>query len=416
MNRLISQFLGWFGYGGALGEKKGTQVAGASGSLVDGTVALAPDGALQLSTVWSCVSLLANMIASLPFFVYTRSLDGQRILARGSLLWGLLHDSPNSRMTPMEFWVAMLLNLLLRNNAYARIDRNAVGDALSLWPMASDQVEVRVLLDGTMIYLYRLGNDVAVLSAENVLHLKGMGNGTMGLDRLDYMRATTSESANAQRAANQLFINGGKPSGVLMIDRVIKDEQRLALKKSFKEMTEGTTSRLFVLEADMKYSSINFSPEDQQLLETRKFTVEELCRWFGVPPVLVGHSNVTTWGTGVAEIIDGFYKLIVRPALVNLEQAVTKRVLTSAQRARFTVEFSFDALLRASLKDRMEIYAKAAQNGLKTRNECRQLENDPPIAGADELTAQTNLAPLHMLGKIAKPGAGNAAQENAIAQ
>ena len=74
-------------------------------------------------------------------------------------------------------------------------------------------------------------------------------------------------------------------------------------------------------------------------------------------------------------------------------------MLTPAQRARYTVEFSFDALLRASLKDRMEIYAKAVQNGLKTRNECRQLENDPPIDGANELTAQTNLAPLHMLGK-----------------
>ena len=398
MNRLISQFLGWFGYGGALGQKSGTQVAGASGSLVDGTVPLAPDGALQLSTVWSCVSLLANMIASLPFFVYTR-VNGQRELARETTLWTLLHDSPNSRMTSMEFWVAMLLNLLLRNNAYARIDRTASGEPFALWPMAADQVEVKIMDDGSMLYCYRIGSNLAVFPAEDVLHLKGMGNGTMGLDRIDYMRATTAESANAQRAANQLFINGGKPSGVLMIDRVIKDEQRMALKKSFKEMTEGTTSRLFVLEADMKYSSINFSPEDQQLLETRKFTVEELCRWFGVPPVLVGHSNVTTWGTGVAEIIDGFYKLIVRPALVNLEQAVTKRVLTPAQRARYTVEFSFDALLRASLKDRMEIYAKAVQNGLKTRNECRQLENDPPIDGANELTAQTNLAPLHMLGK-----------------
>lgn len=416
MNRLVTSFLSWFGYGGALGENTGKQVTGASGSLVDGTSALAPDGALQLSTVWSCISLIASMIASLPLFVYTRTMNGQRQLARDSMLWQLLHDSPNSRMTPMEFWMAMLLNLMLRNNAYARVERNDKGEAMAVWPMPSDQVEVRVLDDGSMIYLYRLGANLAVLASENVLHLKGLGNGTMGLDRLDYMRATTGESANAQRAANQVFSNGGKPSGILMVDRVLKPDQRDALKRNFAQMVEANTSRLFVLEADMKYQGISFSPEDQQLLETRRFTVEELCRWFGVPPVLVGHSNVTTWGTGVAEIIDGFFKLVVRPALVNLEQAITKRVLTSGQRARFSVEFSFDALLRASLKDRIEIYAKAAQNGLKTRNECRQLENDPPIAGGDELTAQTNLAPLHMLGKLAKPGVGNAAQENAIAQ
>lgn len=86
--------------------------------------------------------------------------------------------------------------------------------------------------------------------------------------------------------------------------------------------------------------------------------------------------------------------------LVNIEQALRKRVLTSRQRAKYSVEFGFDALLRSNLKDRMEIYAKAVQNGLKSRNECRQLENDAPIAGGDDLTVQSNLIPISMLGKI----------------
>lgn len=416
MNKLIGQMVRWFGFGGALSENSGAQTTGPSSSLVRGTTPVSTDGALQLSTVWACVGLLANIVASLPLFVYTRTTSGQRELARGTLLWQLLHDSPNSRMTPMEFWTALMLNLLLRNNAYARIERNASGDPIALWPMPSDQVEVTMLKDGALFYAYRIGAEVWILDASNVLHIKGMGNGTMGLDRLDYMRATTAEAGNAAHAANYVFSNGGKPTGILMIDRVIKPDQREALRRNFSELIEGNSSRLMVLEADMKYQTVSLSPQDQQLLETRRFTVEELCRWYGVPPVLVGHSNVTTWGSGVAEIIDGFHKLIVRPALVNIEQALTKRVLSPAQRARYSVEFSFDALLRASLKDRMEIYAKAVQNGIKTRNECRQLENDPPVKGADELTAQTNLAPLHLLGKITKPGVGNAAQENPVAQ
>lgn len=414
MNRIFSTLAGWFGWAGAIGDRPGRQVSGASGSLVEGSRALAPDGALQLSTVWACVSLLANIIASLPLFVYTRSAGGQRQLARDALLWQVLHDSPNARMTPMEFWVAMLLNLLLRGNAYARIERNDAGDAVALWPMPADQVEAWLLPDGTLTYKYTLASGVAVLDASNVLHIKGMGNGTTGLDRLDYMRASTSEAANAQGAASTLFANHGKPSGILMIDRVLTKEQRAAIKNNFLEMTESGTNRLFVLEAEMKYSSINLTPADQQLLETRRYTVEELCRWFGVPPVLVGHSNVTAWGSGIEQLIDGFHKLVIGPAVVNLQQAITKRVLSPVQRARYTVEFSLDALLRASLKDRMEIYAKAVQNGLKTRNECRQLENDPSIPGGDELTAQTNLAPLHMLGKV--KGASNAATENAVAQ
>jgi HK97 family phage portal protein len=138
------------------------------------------------------------------------------------------------------------------------------------------------------------------------------------------------------------------------------------------------------------------------LLETRRFTVEEICRWFGVPPVLVSHSNVTTWGSGIEQLIDGFFKFTVRPYLVKIEQGLSKRVATSAQRVRYTIEYNFDALLRASMKDRAEIYAKMVQNGLKTRNECRQLENDPQMPGADDLTAQVNLAPLSMLGKTGK--------------
>ena len=413
MNRFLTSFLGWFGWGGALGQHSGQQSGAPSSALIEGSSNIGPDGAMQLSTVWSCVWLLANTIATLPFFVYTQK-DGMRKLARDTMLWGILHNSPNSRMTPVEFWVAMLLNLFLRGNAYARIERRKNGEAIALWPMAADQVQMHVLDDGSIAYEYYIGGNVAVLSEDSVLHIKEIGNGNIGFARLDYMRATTTEAANAQKEASKLFANGGKPTGILMIDRVLKDDQRKAIKANFADLAEGDTSRIKLLEADMKYQQINLTPQDQQLLDTRKFTVEEICRWFSVPPVMVGHSNVTAWGSGVEQIIEGFFKSTIRPALVRIEQAVTKRVLTPAQRATLTVEISFDALLRANLKDRMEIYAKGVQNGLKTRNECRQLENDPPINGGDELTAQTNLAPLRMLGQT--QGGGNADPSNTLAQ
>lgn len=165
------------------------------------------------------------------------------------------------------------------------------------------------------------------------------------------------------------------------------------------------------MKTNMKYQPISLSPNDVQLLETRRFSVEEICRWFGVPPVLVGHSNVTTWGSGIEQILDGFHKLTVRPMLTVIEQAIARRVLTPAMRSRYTVEFSFDALLRANIRDRMEVYAKAVQNGIMTRNEARQLENLPLVDGGDVATAQTNLAPLHMLGQVVSKGATDALQD-----
>ena len=417
MAKFTTMLAGLFGYGGgsAMANRSGAQRTEPSMVLVPESIPVGPDGALQLSTVWSCVDLLSRIVGSLPLFVYDTSKEGQRTLARQSRLFSLLHDSPNSRMTPMEFLVAMVLNLALRGRAYARIERDPrTGEAIALWPMPAEQVQAVILPDGSMVYEYQIGGDVAVFSELNVLHLKGMGNGTEGLSKLEHMRSSVSEAASAQAAATRLFLNGGKPTGILMVDGVLRKDQRQAVAERFSEMQQGGMSRLYVLEASMKFQQLSLSPEDQQLLETRQFSVEEICRWFGVPPVLVHHANVTTWGSGVEQILEGFYKLTVRPLLVSVEQAMRKRVMTPAQRARLSVEFSFDALLRASPKDRMEIYAKAVQNGLKTRNECRQLENDPPIAGGDDLTAQTNLVPLQMLGKV--KGGSNADPQAPIAQ
>lgn len=399
----MANFWSRFGFGAALGENTGTQNPLPGVALVQDSGNIGPDAALQISAVWACVDRRATTIASLPFFAYTTA-DGQKKLARNSRLYELLHESPNSRMTPIEFWRAMMMNHDLRGNAYARIERDSRGEAVAMWPMPADQVEVKVLDSGAMVYQYTLGNDVAIYAESSVLHLKNLGNGTVGLSKLEFMRATTDEASKAQAAAAKVFGSGGKPTGVLMLDKVLKPEQRAALMASFAGMAEGNTSRLYVLEANMKYDQLSMSPEDQQLLETRNFTVSEICRWFDVPPVLVHHNDATTWGSGIEQIVDGFYKLTVRPMLVSIEQAVRKRVMTPQQRASMSVEFALDALLRGSPTQRADLYSKNVQNGIMTRNECRQLENLPPVSGADELTAQSNLLPLKLLGTATASG------------
>lgn len=402
----FGNFRAWWGRGGALAETIGQQVPVPSGPLNPGTQSVNVDGALQISTVWACVDRRATTIASLPFFAY-QQVDGQKELARNTRLYAVLHDSPNSRMTPFDFWRAMMMNYDLRGNAYARIERDDNGEVVALWPMPADQVEVQVLEDGTMVYLYLWGPDMAVFAAENVLHIRNLGNGTMGLAKLEFMRSTTDEAAKAQGAASRMFGADGKPTGVLMLDKVLNDSQRKAMQARFSEMSLGNTSRLYLLEANMKYEQLSLSPEDQQLLETRQFGVAEICRWFDTPPVLV-HAEATQWGAGIYEIKDGFYTLAIRPTIINIEQAVRKQVLTARQRATMHAEFSLDALLRGDPVKRAEINAKNVQNGLKTRAEIRQMEGDPYIDGTDVLTAQSNLVPLNMLGKVAASGGSGA--------
>ncbi len=404
-------FTRWFS---ALAEKVGKLLPAPGVPLVGDTANLGPDSALQISTVWSCIDRRATIMASLPLFVYDMNGDEQR----ASRLFQVLHDAPNPRMTPFEFWRAMMMNHDLRGNAYARIERDARGEALALWPMPADQVEPTVLADGSMVYAYRLGADIAVLDESSVLHLKGLGNGTVGLAKLEFMRATTDEAAKAQSAASKMFGNGGKPTGVLMIDHVLSPDQRKSLLQRFGAMATGNTARLFVLEANMKYQQLSLSPEQQQLLETRKYTVEEICRWFDVPPVLVHHSNVTTWGSGVEQIVAGFHKFTIAPMAVNITQAIRRCVMTPQQRARSTVEHNLDALLRADPAARATFYASGLQNGWVKRNEVRRLEKwkPDPHPMADELTVQSNLVPLSMLGRTVTSGGLNAPAQDPIAQ
>jgi phage portal protein BeeE len=375
---LFNSFRTWWGRGGAIAEASGTQQSIPGAPLIPDTSSVGVDGALQISTVWACIDRRATTVASLPFFAY-KQVNGEKQLARTSRLYAILHDSPNSRMTPFEFWRAMMMNHDLRGNAYARIDRDDNGEAVAMWPMPADQVEPVVLPDGSMVYKYTFDNDVAVLADSNVLHLKNLGNGTTGLAKLDFMRSTLDEAAKAQGAASKIFGSGGKPTGVLMLDKVLSPDQRKAVQERFAEMAAGSTARLYVLEANMKYEQLSMSPADQQLLETRKFSV-----------------------------VQGFYTTAIRPVLINIEQAVKKRVLTPRQRASMAIEMSFDALMRANPKDRAEIYAKQVQNGLVTRAEVRQLEGWPYIDGTNVLTAQSNLVPLDMLGKTTASGGSGA--------
>jgi HK97 family phage portal protein len=377
----------------------GEQISAPARALVSGQDSAPVDYALQISTVWRCIELLSKVISTLPVFVYRNQKNGMRELARLDRLYYVFHDQPNPYMTSAEFWSAMLLNWLLKGNAYARIDRDERGEVKALWPLSADQVTPYLGLNEELFYLVNFASGQTVLFADDVLHLKDTGNGLVGMSRISFMGAGVMEARRAQATATSLFRNGDKPAGLLFVDRVLTTEQRATLRRNFAEIAEGPEARLHILEANMKFEKTTLTPNDAQLLGTRQFGVEELCRWFGVPPVLVGSSTVTTWGTGIEQILDGFYKLTVRPMLVLIEQSIRMRVLTPVQQQRYTVEFSFDALLRANAKDRLELYAKGVQNGIFSRNECRQLENLPPVAGGDVLTAQVNLVPLEMLGK-----------------
>jgi HK97 family phage portal protein len=159
-----------------------------------------------------------------------------------------------------------------------------------------------------------------------------------------------------------------------------------------------------VLEGGMGVESIGINPDDAQLLESRQWSVQEICRWFLVPPFMVGHSEgSTSWGSGLEQQNLGFLTYCLRPKIKALEQSASKYLMGPVERKQVYVEFAIDALLRADSTGRAALYSSASQNGWMTRAEIREYENLPPVDGSDALTCQSNLVPLDQLGAQSSP-------------
>jgi HK97 family phage portal protein len=358
-------------------------------------VPVTEDTAMQMSAVWACVRLLSETVASLPFHVYKRN---ERVIANDFYFQALMARKPNRYQTRQEFLETMMLNLTLHGNAYAKIQR-INGKITSLLPMMSAQVEVSLLTDGAVVYQYSSDNTVEILAEQSVWHIKLNGNGIIGKSPIAFGRNMIGIAQAAEKTVTKIYNNGGKRSGVLSLDKLLKPEQRDEVRKNFGTMTTGTDDRLLVLEMGMEFEAISMSPQDIELLASRKYQIDEIARWFGVPSIMINHNEgTTTLGSSAAEIISTFYKLNLRPYLERIEASIECNLFTKDEQDQYIPEFDFEGLLRSDFKSRLEGYRTAIAGSVLTPNEARKLEGLDGLNGGDNLLSQVNMSPLQNLG------------------
>ncbi|KAB7710718.1 phage portal protein, partial [Plesiomonas shigelloides] len=188
-------------------------------------------------------------------------------------------------------------------------------------------------------------------------------------------------------------------TGFLSSENALNKEQRERLRKSLQSFIGSKNAgKLMVLENKLSYQNVTMNPEAAQLLESRAFSIEEICRWFRVPPFMVGHmTKQNSWAASVEGMNLLFLTNTLRPLLVNIEQEIARCLLGDDE--DYFAEFSVEGLLRADSAGRAAYYTTALQNGWMSRNDVRRLENLPPIPGGDIYTVQLNLTPLEDLKK-----------------
>ncbi|RAZ75829.1 phage portal protein [Mesorhizobium atlanticum] len=368
-----------------------------AGQIGDAGEPVTGSNALALSAVWGCVNLLAGTISSLPLMLYRTLADGTREVARDHPLYRLLHDSPNFDQTAVDFWDFMASSIELWGNAYARQLRGSTAIA-ALVPVRPDLVSVRRLVNGTLEYRWSYEGRAYVETDQTMLHIRGPGGDPLGgMSTLHFGRHAFSLARATDKAAGKTFANGLRPSGGLKFDKWLTQDQRdIAEKKIADKIGADNAGKPLVLEGGTDWVQFTLKPEDAQMLESRAFSVEEICRFFGVPPVMIGHTSKTTsWPTGVEQQGLILQKFTLRRRLKRIEQALEKQLLTPQDRADgISIEFNLEGLLRADSAGRSAFYKDMTSIGAMTINEVRMRENMPKVEGGDVPRMQMQNIPI----------------------
>lgn len=350
-----------------------------------------PQSAMRVSAVFACVRLIAGAIATLPLHLY-RSSNGMRQKIENDPLWWLLNEQPTSRYTAASHWELVASAMLLRGDGFTFIGRDRSGQPRELIPLPPGCVHVqREKNVGSDVLKYYV-NDITTfgVDAGDMLHFPGFGfDGEHGMSVIRWAAQNAAGNAMAMdEYSGKFFANGAHPSIVLETDKFMKGEQITSLQTAFSNKYGGLPNAHklpLVLIEGMKANQLTMNAQDAQLLEGRKFQVNDIARAFGVPPHMIGETTgSTSWGTGLEQMARAFVTYTLQPHLVRIEQELNRKLFRNA--GRF-VEFNRDALMQGDSKAESD-YFKAALGGPGSGpgwlsvDEVRRMKNQAPLGGS----------------------------------
>lgn len=409
----VGSALSWFSSGKVSGapQDEPSRKAIALGNSIDSAgQAVNQKTTLGLAAAWACVRLKSDVVGSMGMGVYEKARDGGRVERSDHWLYDLVHEEPNRDQTADEFWAGQVAAMDLWGNAYA--EKETLGQRVTaLTPMPPHLVQVKRNRDNERVYVFNDRGKAEELPASKVFHLRGLTlGGDMGLSAIEFGRRTLGGAMAANKTAGDTFRSGLQAAGFMETGASsLSEEQRSDLIKIFDDFVgDAMRGRIVPLERDFKFVPIKMNPAEVQLLESRGWDVEEICRWFGMLPMLIGHAakGQTMWGSGIEQLLLGWQTLLLNPLLIKIQKAVKQQLLPVAERKRVYPEINREALMAADSAARAALYSAFGQNGVMTRGEMRSRENLTSLPGDDFLTVQSNLVPLDMLGKVNAPEQG----------
>lgn len=347
--------------------------------------------ALAITAVHACVQLIAGAIAAMPMHVYTRARDGDRTRDINSPLWWTLNEEFSPRWPASAGWSFLVGSKLLHGDGFAEIVRGPGGAIRHLVPIHPNRVRVIAEPDG-MRLVYEIAPDptierpnrtvsqIRVLDQDDVLHVPGFGfNGLRGMSALRNSLSVAGRLAiSSQDFSTKFLENMARPDYALRTDQALTDPQFDRLREMLdKHKGPLNAGKPLILEGGLDVKTLTMPLEEMQLLETRKFQVEEIARAFGVPPFMIQHNEKTTsWGSGVEAMGVGFVRFTLRDHLNAFHNEINRKFFRTYGRL---AEFDTTELERADTKSLYEALriaiGRAGEPGFISVEEARAVLN-----------------------------------------
>lgn len=319
-------------------------------------VMITPDTAVTISAVWACLRFVSQTVAGLPWHAFEKVDGGSQMQDRNPIDW-LIYKRPNPEWSSFQFRETLAHWALRWGNGYAEIERDTIGRPFALWPIHPERVTVCRDPDSGMLYYdVSNGTEKVEIDAADMFHIRGFGEGVVGVNAIHYAAQSLGWAKAAQTYGATFFGNGAIPTVVVKNKKGLTGPGLALQRAEFDNLHKGPTKahKSAHLDADAELETLGFDAQQTQLIEVHQFLVEEICRWFGVPPHKVMHLLRATFSNIEHQAIEVVTDCI-RPWAKRFEDEADYKLFGQNRRNLFT-KINLNGLLQGDMKARMEFY------------------------------------------------------------
>jgi HK97 family phage portal protein len=361
--------------------------------------------AMRSTVVLACVRVLATSVAGLPLHLYRRQADGGKTIAREHPLYRLLHATPNGWQTSFEWREQLMLHLCLHGNAYVEMRAGAAGFASELIALHPSRMKPERIENGRLRYKYREESGAeTVYTQDQIMHLRWLSDdGVNGMIPVELARDAIGLARACEIHGASFFANGARPGVVLATDNMMDAEAARSLRENWERVHRGPdrSNRTAVLTNGLKPVEFGGTNQESQFLETRRFSVEEICRIYGCPPHLVGDLTRSSLSNIEQQSLDYLQNTLLG-WLRRFESAFARDLITDDS---LFAEFDVRGLLRGDATARASYYQTLWNLGVASINEIRGWENLDPVEAGDTRFVQLNMTTLGRAAAMPEPTA-----------